>query len=106
MVDDCALLSILMAANAKAKPELHDARFPGESSGYREARNQLLEAEIELRRRIEEVAALRRKLPLGGAVPVDYEFTEGAVNLNDLQSVRNVKLSEIFPRRKCQPCDL
>lgn len=87
-----------MAANAKAKPELHDARFPGESSSYREARNQLLEAEIELRRRIEEVAALRRKLPLGGAVPVDYEFTEGAVNLNDLQSVRNVKLSELFPR--------
>jgi hypothetical protein len=75
MVDDCALWSIQMAANAKARPELHDARFPGESSGCREARNQLLEAEIELRRRIEEVAALRRKLPLGGAVPVDYEFT-------------------------------
>jgi hypothetical protein len=55
MVDDCAQWSIQMATNAKAKPELHDVRFPGESSGYREARNKLLEAEIELRRRVEEL---------------------------------------------------
>jgi predicted dithiol-disulfide oxidoreductase (DUF899 family) len=35
-------------------------QFPGESSGYRLARNRLLEAEIELRRAIERVAAQRR----------------------------------------------
>jgi predicted dithiol-disulfide oxidoreductase (DUF899 family) len=36
----------------------------------------LLEAEIELRRAIERVAAQRRALPAGGAVPDDYRFEE------------------------------
>ena len=49
---------------------LHSERFPGESQEYRTARDKLLMAEIELRKRIEEVAAMRRQLPLGGAVPV------------------------------------
>jgi predicted dithiol-disulfide oxidoreductase (DUF899 family) len=51
--------------------------FPNESVGYREARNQLLQQEIELRRITESVAAARRGLPSGGAVPDDYLF-EGA----------------------------
>ena len=50
--------------------------FPGEPADYRVARNQLLEAEIELRRMIERVAAQRRALPPGGAVPQDYVFEE------------------------------
>ena len=41
----------------------HNKRFPGESDAYREARNKLLEAEINLRRQTEEVAELRRNLP-------------------------------------------
>lgn len=45
--------------------ELHQIRFPNESNKYRETRNKLLLAEIELRRKIEEVAALRRALPNG-----------------------------------------
>jgi predicted dithiol-disulfide oxidoreductase (DUF899 family) len=49
-------------------------RFPGESGEYRLARNTLLEAEIGLRRAIERVAAQRRALPPGGAVPEDYVF--------------------------------
>jgi predicted dithiol-disulfide oxidoreductase (DUF899 family) len=53
-------------------------RFPGESREYRHARNRLLEAEIELRRTIERVAAQRRALPPGGAVPDDYIFEEAA----------------------------
>ena len=53
-------------------------QFPGESPAYRLARNQLLEAEIELRRTIERVAAQRRALPPGGAVPDDYVFEEAA----------------------------
>jgi predicted dithiol-disulfide oxidoreductase (DUF899 family) len=53
-------------------------RFPGESDEYRTARDQLLNAEIELRRAIERVAAQRRALPLGGSVPVDYVFEEAA----------------------------
>ncbi len=53
-------------------------RFPGESGDYRLARNRLLEAEIELRRMTERVAAQRRALPPGGAVPEDYLFEEAA----------------------------
>jgi len=53
-------------------------RFPGESGDYRLARNRLLEAEIELRRMTERVAAQRRALPAGGAVPEDYLFEEAA----------------------------
>ncbi|MFL6713116.1 MAG: DUF899 family protein, partial [Sulfurifustis sp.] len=62
----------------KRKPmesSLHSMRFPGETEDYRSARDELLRAEIDLRRRIEDVAALRRALPAGGAVPRDYEFT-------------------------------
>ena len=53
-------------------------QFPGESGEYRLARNRLLAAEIELRRAIERVAAQRRGLPPGGALPEDYVFQEAA----------------------------
>jgi predicted dithiol-disulfide oxidoreductase (DUF899 family) len=53
-------------------------RFPGESAEYRLARDRLLAAEIELRRTIERVAAQRRALPPGGAVPEDYVFEDAA----------------------------
>ena len=49
--------------------------FPNDSPDYRKARTELLAAEIELRRHLERVAAMRRALPAGGAVPMDYEFT-------------------------------
>jgi predicted dithiol-disulfide oxidoreductase (DUF899 family) len=75
---------------------LHSIRFPGENETYRKARNELLEAEMALRRDIEAVAALRRKLPLGGPVKEDYVFEEGAPDLADTQTVRNVRLSELF----------
>ncbi|MGH7819544.1 MAG: DUF899 family protein [Candidatus Binatia bacterium] len=55
---------------------LHPVRFPGESEAYRAARNELLRAEIELRERIESVAALRRRLPRGGRLKEDYVFGE------------------------------
>ncbi len=53
---------------------LHHVSFPGESAGYRVARNSLLAEEMELRRQIERVAAQRRTLPAGGMIPQDYEF--------------------------------
>jgi predicted dithiol-disulfide oxidoreductase (DUF899 family) len=65
-------------------------RFPGESGEYRQARDRLLEAEVELRRAIERVAAQRRALPPGGAVPEDYVFEEAT---SDGGSVR---FSELF----------
>jgi len=70
--------------------------FPGESQRYRRARNELLRAEIELRRHIEEVAALRRELPLGGEIEQDYIFEEGAPNLTDRNTVRQVRMSDLF----------
>lgn len=48
--------------------------FPGESAGYRAARDRLLDREIELRRAMEAVAEARRALPPGGPVPEDYAF--------------------------------
>jgi predicted dithiol-disulfide oxidoreductase (DUF899 family) len=74
----------------------HDRRFPGEDDAYRSARDGLLEAEAALRKRIEEVAALRRALPPGGPVPEDYVFEEGAADLADRETVRQTKLSELF----------
>jgi predicted dithiol-disulfide oxidoreductase (DUF899 family) len=66
--------------------------FPNEPKPYRAARNRLLRAEIALRREVEKVAALRRKLPAGGKVPQDYVFEEG-------EPARRVKLSELFGER-------
>ena len=66
--------------------------FPAESPEYRAARDRLLTKEIELRRAMEAVAAARRKLPAGGAVPEDYVF-DGA---GEDGGPTNVKLSELF----------
>jgi predicted dithiol-disulfide oxidoreductase (DUF899 family) len=72
---------------------LHTVRFPGESDEYRLAREELLEAEIELRRQTEAVAAQRRGLPLGGEVPTDYPFEELS---DESDGVQTVHLSELF----------
>ena len=66
--------------------------FPGESREYRAARDRLLQREIELRRAMEAVAALRRELPPGGAVKTDYVFQgEGAGG-----APADVRMSELF----------
>jgi predicted dithiol-disulfide oxidoreductase (DUF899 family) len=72
---------------------LHDLRFPGESAEYRQARDHLLNTEMELRRQIETVAASRRALPLGGAISGDYVFDEWDRRAG---KVRAVRLSELF----------
>jgi predicted dithiol-disulfide oxidoreductase (DUF899 family) len=81
----------------EVKKSLHDVRFPGESDQYRRSRDELLKAEIELRRQIEAVAAQRRKLPLGGVVPRDYTFEEWDAGTN---AARPVRLSELFEEGK------
>ena len=70
-------------------------RFPNESDDYRAARDELLKAEAELRATTERVAALRRKLPLGGLLKEDYAFDE----LRAGAPVK-VKLSELFDSGK------
>jgi predicted dithiol-disulfide oxidoreductase (DUF899 family) len=67
--------------------------FPGESDQYRKAREELLKAEISLRRQIEAVAAQRRKLPPGGLVPHDYVFEEWDAAAS---KARPVRLADLF----------
>jgi predicted dithiol-disulfide oxidoreductase (DUF899 family) len=67
-------------------PNVH---FPGESSEYRRARNELLEAEAELKRLNEQVAAKRRALPAGGLIREDYVFESAADG-------SKVRFSELF----------
>ena len=74
----------------------HDKRFPGESGSYREARNELLEAEINLRKQTEEVAALRRGLPDSATIKEDYVFEEKDASDN----VKQTRLSELFEEGK------
>jgi predicted dithiol-disulfide oxidoreductase (DUF899 family) len=70
--------------------------FPGESAEYRAARDRLLEQEIELRRATEAVAAARRQLPPGGAVPQDYVFQGRGAD----GTATDVRLSELFTAGK------
>jgi len=67
-----------------------------ESPEYTAAREELRLAEIELMRHREEVAALRRKLPVGAAVS-DYVFLEGPRLLTGGDApVTEVRLSALF----------
>jgi predicted dithiol-disulfide oxidoreductase (DUF899 family) len=68
------------------------ASFPNESAGYRQARNRLLQQEIELRRMTEVVADARRALPPGGVIPEDYVFH----GLGPDGSPARVRLSHLF----------
>jgi predicted dithiol-disulfide oxidoreductase (DUF899 family) len=88
--------SVRRPAKAKAKPKaaktLHAQHFPGEPAVYRKARDQLLKAEMLMRRNIEALSIQRRKLPLGGGIPEDYVFEEQA----DVVGIHKVRLSELF----------
>ena len=91
---------------------LHQDRFPGETRAYRAARDELLTAERDLRRRIEEVAAQRRRLPLGGRVPEDYVFEDAAdgkpVALSALFAGKDtlVLYSYMFSADMPEPCHM
>ena len=71
---------------------LHNKTFPNESKQYRDARDKLLKTEMELRRKIEDVAELRRSMPMGGKLKEDYVFEE----LDSNGKVKQTKLSELF----------
>jgi predicted dithiol-disulfide oxidoreductase (DUF899 family) len=63
--------------------------YPNDSAEYRAARTALLAEEIELRRHIERVAAMRRALPPGGRAR-DYAFLD--------QDGRTLGLADLFGR--------
>jgi len=71
--------------------------FPGESDAYRRARAELLAAEIALKDQIEQVAAMRRALPMGMPVP-EYIFREGPTDLsrNNPADFSDVRLADLF----------
>src|SRR6202140_4671474 len=68
-------------------------KFPGESQEYRRSREDLLKAEVKLRRQIEAVATQRRALPLGGALKMDYAFDASAPGDSEFKTIR---FSELF----------
>jgi predicted dithiol-disulfide oxidoreductase (DUF899 family) len=85
------------------------ALFPGETAKYRAARNRLLKEEVKLRREIERVAAKRRTLPLGGALPEDYVFdsANGTLKLSELfESGKDTLLvyNFMFGPQMAEPC--
>ena len=71
---------------ARQIADANQIRWPNEDEAYRAARNDLLAAEIDLRRQIAAVADQRRQLPPGGAVTGDYRFAgaHGEASLTDL----------------------
>ena len=73
------------AAELAAKNPIH---HPNDSDEYRRARQDLLVEEIELRRRMERVASLRRDLPPGGEVSREYHF--------EAEDGFDVTLAELF----------
>ena len=85
-------------------------KFANEGKAYRTARNKLLRAEIALRRRVEQLAALRRKLPVGGAVPEDYAFESesGPVRLSQLfeRGDTLVAYSFMYGPKMARPCPM
>lgn len=99
--------ALVPAAEMVAKNPI---RFPNESAAYRKARNALLAAEIELRRHIERVAALRRQLPPGGEVTKTYRFEgeNGQVTLEQLFGAHEtlVVYSYMFGPQRKNPCPM
>ncbi len=87
--------------------------FPNEPDDYRAARQKLLQAEIELRAKVADVAALRRELPFGGEVRQDYVFktiengAEQDVKMSDLFAPDKDTLflySLMYGRKQENPC--
>lgn len=75
---------------------LRQTNLTNESPEYLAKREELRNAEIELRRQRERVAELRRALPRGATIP-DYELLEGPTSFDDGDGpVQTVRLSELF----------
>jgi predicted dithiol-disulfide oxidoreductase (DUF899 family) len=74
---------------------MNPGRLETESADYRKLRDELLAAEVALKDQREQVAALRRKLPLDTEIQ-DYEFHEGPADLTKDGPYSAVRLSRLF----------
>ena len=99
--------SLVPAAELAARSKIS---LPNESAEYRRARNELLAAEIELRRHIERVAEMRRALPPGGEVKKKYAFQgeRGPVSFADLFGDKQtlVVYSYMYGPDRERPCPM
>ncbi|WP_454903705.1 DUF899 family protein [Variovorax gossypii] len=97
-------------ASASQLARSNPVRFPGESAEYRKARTELLAEEIDLRRRIERVAEMRRALPPGGVVPHDYVFqgADGQVKFSELFGKHGTLITYnwMFGPKRERPCPM
>ncbi len=105
-----AVAETIQLHSARQLADGNRASFPNESADYRRARNALLVEEIELRRHIERVAALRRALPAGGNLPRDFEFAgeRGSVRLSGLFGDHETLLiySMMYGPQRQAPCPM
>jgi predicted dithiol-disulfide oxidoreductase (DUF899 family) len=95
---------------ARKLVDTNTAHFPDETAQYRTARNALLEEEIELRRHIERVAAQRRALPPGGAIPRDFDIVSenGAARVSNLFGDKDTLMiySMMYGPQRPAPCPM
>lgn len=101
-------VALIPAADLAAKGK---TPFPGESDAYRQARQALLQEEIEFRRHMTRLGEQRRALPDGPVIAKDYRFKDanGAdVGLVDLFGDKDVLVSYFWmfgPQRE-RPCPM
>ena len=94
----------ILARNAKTP-------FPGESPEYRDARQKLLESEIEFRRQMTRLVEQRQALPPGPVIAKDYRFLDADGNdlsLLDLFGEQDTLVAYFWmygPQRK-RPCPM
>lgn len=95
---------------AKELAAKNQTKFPNESAEYRTARNALLVEEIELRRNLERVAALRRALPSGGEISQDFELISenGPSHLSSLFGEKDTLMvySMMYGPQRKAPCPM
>jgi len=95
---------------ARSIADANPVRWPNESAAYRAARNDLLVAEIELRRMNEAVAAQRRQVPPGVPVTGAYRFAgeHGETDLAGLFGDKDtlVVYAYMFGPQRERPCPM
>ncbi len=85
--------------------------FPGESAEYRQARQALLQEEIEFRRHMTRVVEQRRALPKGPVIAKDYRFVDAngeEVGLLDLFGDKDTLVTYfwMYGPQRSRPCPM